>query len=63
MRGWTRSEIVGVESYRDLEARYYLPTLDELRQTLRSGFVEIDCAWGRHELGDRCPTFVFAATE
>lgn len=63
VRGWTRSEIVGVESYRDLEARYYLPTLAELRQTLRSGFVEIDCVWGRHELADRCPTFVFAAAE
>ncbi len=62
-RGWSRSEIVGVESYRDMEARYYLPTLAELRGTLRSEFAEIDCAWGRHELADRCPTFVFAAAE
>jgi SAM-dependent methyltransferase len=62
-RGWTTEEIVGVEAYHGLQARYYLPTLAEFRQALRPGFTEIECAWGRHELADRCPTLVFAATE
>jgi len=61
VRGWTPEEIVGVESYRDMQARYYLPTLAEARRTLQQWFVETDCACGRHELADRCPTFVLTA--
>lgn len=57
-RGWTPEEIVGVESYRDLDARYYLPTLAEFRETLRPWFVEVDCSGGRHELAERCPTLL-----
>jgi len=60
MRGWTAPEIVGIESYRGMESRYFLPTLAELRQTLGVFFDEVDCAWGRHELADRCPTLVLA---
>jgi hypothetical protein len=55
--------IVGVESYRGLTARYFLPTLAEFREVFRTGFVETECAWGRHELADRCPTFVFTAVD
>jgi hypothetical protein len=62
-RGWTPEEIVGVEAYRGMQARYYLPTLAELREAFRPWFVEIECAWGRHELANRCPTLVFAAAE
>ncbi len=61
VRGWTAEEIVGVESYRGMEARYFLPTLDELRQAFSPWFVEVECAWGRHELADRCPTLLFSA--
>jgi len=57
-RGWTAAEIVGIDSYRDMDARYYLPTLAELRHVLATSFHEIECAWGRHELADRCPTLV-----
>ena len=57
-RGWTAQEIVGIESYGGMQSRYYLPTLVELRQHLEASFREIECAWGRHELGDRCPTLV-----
>ena len=60
-RGWTPEEIVGVESYRGMDARYWLPTLAEARQAFAPWFVELDCAWGRHELGERCPTFMLAA--
>jgi len=58
IRGWSAEEIAGIESYRGMEARYFLPTLAELRQTLGMSFREVECAWGRHELADRCPTLV-----
>ncbi len=58
VRGWTAEEIVGIESYRGMDSRYFLPTLAELRQTLHAFFREVECAWGRHELADRCPTLV-----
>ena len=57
-RGWTDDEIVGIESYGGMHARYFLPTLEELRHRVRTSFREVECAWGRHELGDRCPTLV-----
>jgi SAM-dependent methyltransferase len=63
VRGWTPEEIVGVESYRDLDARYYLPTLAEFRQAMRPWFTEVDCTGGRHELAERCPTLLLAAIE
>lgn len=59
-RGWTGDEITSIESYRGLDARYYLPTLAEIRATLAAGFDELECARGGHELGDRCPTLVLA---
>ena len=62
-RGWTSQEIVGVESYRGITARYFLPTLAEFRNVMRNGFVETRCTWGRHELANRCPTFVFTALD
>lgn len=61
VRGWTPGEIGGIEWYRGMDARYYLPTLAELREAMHDGFTEVECAWGRHELADRCPTLVFAA--
>jgi SAM-dependent methyltransferase len=57
-RGWTAEEITGIESYRGMDARYYLPTLAEFRQSVATCFDEIECAFGRHELGERCPTLV-----
>jgi SAM-dependent methyltransferase len=59
-QGWTTDEIQGIEGYRGLETRYFLPTLAEFRAVLSSAFVEVECNWGRHELADRCPTLVFA---
>jgi len=43
-----------------MDARYFLPTLAEFRQRVEMLFDEIECTFLRHELGDRCPTFVLA---
>jgi SAM-dependent methyltransferase len=59
-RGWTAEEITGIEGYRGLATRYFLPTLAEIRAMLAPAFVEIECIAGSHELGDRCPTLVLA---
>ena len=59
-RGWTPEEIVGIESYAGMDARYYLPTLDEFRRSLGPGLQELECAFGRNELAERCPTLVLA---
>jgi len=61
VRGWTAEEIIGVESYRGMDARYFLPTLAEARQAFTPWFAEIECARGTHELAERCPTLVLAA--
>jgi SAM-dependent methyltransferase len=58
VRGWTPEEITGIESYRAMDARYFLPTLAEFRQSVGMFFDEIECTFGGHELGERCPTFV-----
>jgi SAM-dependent methyltransferase len=57
-QGWTAEEITGIESYGGMTARYYLPTLAEFRQCTGHYFEEIECAFGSHELGERCPTLV-----
>lgn len=57
-RGWTAEEITGIESYRGLSARYFLPTLREFRKSVGAHFREVECVFGTDELGDRCPTFV-----
>ena len=57
-RGWTSEEITGIASYAGMTARYYLPTLDEFRRCLGTRFDEIELAFGRQELGERCPTLV-----
>lgn len=60
-RGWTPQEIVGIEAYRGLPSRYYLPTLAELRQAVKPWFAETACIHGGYELAERCPTLVFSA--
>jgi len=58
-RGWTAEEITGIESYRGMAARYFLPTLGEFRQSVGAHLREVECAFGANELAERCPTFVF----
>jgi hypothetical protein len=57
-RGWTAEEIAGIEGYRSLQARYFLPTLAEMR-AIMEGFAEVACHQGSHELAARCPTLVW----
>jgi SAM-dependent methyltransferase len=57
--GWTAEEVVGIESYCGMQARYYLPTLAELRQVMGGFLSELECVRGAHELSDRCPTLVW----
>jgi hypothetical protein len=59
-RGWMPEERAGLENYRGLSARYYLPTLEEVRAALSGALIEVQCLWGRYELADRCPTLVLA---
>lgn len=59
-RGWTAEEIVGIESYGGMDARYYLPTLAEFRHGLGPHLCELECVFGRNELAERCPTLVLA---
>jgi SAM-dependent methyltransferase len=59
VRGWTAEEITTIEGYRAMDARYYLPTLSEFRKSVAPFLDEVDCTFGRYELGDRCPTLVF----
>jgi SAM-dependent methyltransferase len=58
VRGWTAEEVTGIESYRGMAARYYLPTLGEFRHSVGAQLREVECAFGADELGDCCPTFV-----
>ncbi|SFN71043.1 class I SAM-dependent methyltransferase [Dokdonella immobilis] len=57
--GWTAEEIVGIDSYGGMSARYFLPTLSEFRQVLGAFLGEVACLCGTHELADRCPTLVW----
>lgn len=59
--GWPRSQIDTIEAYRGRETVYHFPTLGELRALLtEEGLEEIDCYRPAYELGERCPTLVFA---
>src|SRR6185312_7779009 len=57
-RGWTAEEVTGIESYRGMAARYFLPTLAEFRQSIGRYLREVECNFVGDELGERCPTFV-----
>lgn len=54
--GWRAAELRTIDAYRDSEARYTFPTLDEARELLALHFVEESCVFGSYELGERCPT-------
>ena len=57
--GWTHGELAGIEGYRGLETRYYLPTLAELRKAHAGHFDELANHIGAYELAERCPTLVW----
>ena len=58
--GWTAGECNSIEMYRNMETRYYFPTLAEYRALLARDFVERECSFGQYELADRCPIVCFA---
>lgn len=53
--GWPAAQIATIDSYREAQATYYFPTLDELQQTLATHFDLLDLRLPRYELGERCP--------
>jgi len=55
--GWTPAEIAGIENYRGLETRYFLPTLAEMRAVLSPYFEERHCHICGYEWAMQCPTF------
>jgi len=55
--GWSPEQIETIEAYRDSQATYYFPTLDELCQLLGRYFEIDDLYIPPYELGERCPLF------
>ncbi|HPA17153.1 MAG TPA: class I SAM-dependent methyltransferase [Verrucomicrobiae bacterium] len=55
---WSIDEIATIDAYRDSNACYTFPTIDELRDVLSLHFIEPECHVPDYELGVRCPTFV-----
>jgi SAM-dependent methyltransferase len=58
--GWTADEIATIDMYRNMETRFYFPTLAQMRGAMALHFNETDCICGRYELGERCPILVYA---
>jgi SAM-dependent methyltransferase len=53
--GWSHETISTIDAYRGSNARYTFPTLDEVRRSFASSFVEAACHTPTYELGERCP--------
>jgi hypothetical protein len=58
--GWRIEVARTIDVYRDVATRYTFPTLAEVRTALSPAFVEADCVVPHYELGERCPTLIFA---
>ncbi len=58
--GWNPSWLATVDAWRDGEATYAFPPLEQVRAALRDDFVELACHVPGYELGERCPTLVLA---
>jgi SAM-dependent methyltransferase len=56
--GWGEEQIASLDSYRDQDVCYFLPTLAELRAIVAPLFVERACHFGGYEGAECCPTFV-----
>jgi SAM-dependent methyltransferase len=59
--GWPMDVVTTIDAYRGVDARYNFPTLAELRAIASEHFTEVACHVPSYELGERCPTLVFAA--
>lgn len=60
LTGWPREAVETIDAYRDGQARYTYPSLNELREVLSPYFSEARCLTGTYELSERCPTLLFA---
>lgn len=61
--GWGAEEVDGMELLQGSQARFFMPTLTEFRQSQKPFLREVECSFGHYELADLCPTFVFAHYE
>lgn len=57
--GWTRSAIDTIDVYRDADAVYSFPTLEEWRVVAARYGREVACVHGRYELAERCPLLLY----
>lgn len=53
--GWSVESIDTIDSYRDVEIRYYYHRLDEFAQALQPTFDIVSTGYPPYELGERCP--------
>jgi hypothetical protein len=58
--GWPLPAVLTIDVYREVATRYTFPTLAEVRAVLSGAFAEVECTVPRYELGERCPTVIFA---
>jgi hypothetical protein len=56
--GWPLPEILTMDDFRNVQARYTFPTLAEVRAFAAARFEERGCHFPEYELGERCPTLV-----
>ncbi len=54
-RGWPRQDVETIHAYEGSPARFFYPTLTELRHYLETAFDETACREPAYELGERCP--------
>jgi len=57
---WPIETMRTIDAYRGDDTRYTYPTLAELRQALAAHFSPTACTHPAYELGERCPTLLFA---
>lgn len=58
-RAWSEESVDTIHAYRNSTARFFYPTLDELRGVLRPHFTERQLWYPTYELGERCPHLCF----
>jgi len=58
--GWSRDVVGTIDAYRDSPTRYTFPTHAEIAAALAPLFKEIERLVPPYEIGDRCPSFIFA---
>lgn len=58
-RGWSEESVGTLDAYRNSTARFFYPTLEELRNTLLPHFTEDQLWYPTYEMGERCPHLCF----